>query len=596
MRILALLVLVVLAIGLFAGAGARASTVQPVGTANGQSSGCQPGGLFGHVAPDGNALVGVVYPDPETGEQCILNDGDTLPGDVLQVWLFTPNAVTNNSVNIGVEEFRQGTRSILVYGPNNTTSSRTVAAELNVTWSNATVPAAAGEFQQFDLQVPPVFADPSNAENLTLQLLGLDLHYMIATPGTALPVAETLGGLIGWLALMSPAAVVAFVGGFGPGAAVVHRLRYVSTGKWAAGFALLVTLVIVIGIASNFTGFLYWLGDVGILGLALLLLLPLFLWGAAFWITVRGKRLKYRFLRSPIAKTKGGEPVAGITAVRIYGGGDTGQPEELVEGLGVGGPGAAFNRLLGLRINWSADKIAREPRLIHYDWSKGSMEVEGEYAAWPVDGGKKLDYVIEHPEKIWFPWRKSVKARFDPFVAPPAAAGGPASPASPEPQRDPALWAHRGFFLGLRHGDASVAALGSPDHVGPDQYIRGVAPAASFGKEAQRRGTALVLLNERIAAEVEEGIHEQMAIHDRLLTFPGSPEAMEGVREISTRVMRDLFDPEKYLQRLEERGRTRVDYRPPGASRWSTSVTDVHAEALEALPPDLRGKGTKKGG
>lgn len=565
---------------------AQASTVQPIGNGN-QGSGCQPGGIFGSVAPQGNALVGVEYPDPETGTDCILGAGGTLSGDVLQVWLYTPNAVANDSVQISIEEYRMGSEQRTVQGPNGTLVHETVPASVNVTWSNATVAASAGEFQRFNLQVPPVFVDPSNAENLTLSILGLQLHFLIATPGTALPIAETLGGLIGWLALMSPAAVITFVAGFGPGQLVVHRLRYVSTGRYASGIAGLVTLGIFVGILIDFTGFLYWLGRVGILGLGLVLLLPTFLWGAALWIHVRGKRLRYRLLRGPIAKSSNGEPVAGVAAVRIYGGGETGHPEELVEGLGVEGVRAAIDRLLGLRIRWKPDGIAREPTLIHYEWQKGRLDSEGEYAVWPTNGGQKLDFTITLPEKVWFPWRKSVKSKYD---APAPNGDGQTIVPVNDGAKDPELWAHRGFFVGLRHGEAKVSALGSPDHVGPDQYIRGVAPAAAFGREAQRRGKALILLNERIAAESEQLAFEMIAVHDRLSAFPGSPEAMEGLREISTRRMSDLFDPEQYLARLEERGRQRVDYRPPGASKYSSSVTDVRTEALEGLPPDLRGK------
>lgn len=578
-----------------------ASTISPVGSPNGQSSGCQPGGLFGSVAPISHALVGILYPDPETGADCILGEGGTLPGDVLNVWLYTPNAIDNDTVNIGVEEYHWGSHTVDYPGPNGTVTAITEAFPENVSWSNATIAAQAGEFQQFDLGVPPVYTTPSGAWNLTVTILGLVLSYLIATPGTALPLAVTLGGLIGWLALMSPAAVITFIGGFGPGQLVVHRLRYVSTGLYAIAIAGLLSAAIVIGIVVKFTGFLYWLGTVGILGLALLLLVPLFCWGTAFWITVRGKRVKARLIRSPIAKAKNGEPVAGLTAVRVYGGGDTGHPEELVEGLGVGGPGAAWHRLLGLRIFWKTDRIARDPRLVYYEWTKGRLDIEGEYAAWPGKGGQVLDFSVHLPETVWFPWRKSVRARYDPPASPeqgsaPGANGSGLAAPPEDGVRDPALWAHRGFFLGFRHGEASVSALGTPDYVGPDQYIRGVAPAAEFGREAARRGKLLLMLHERIDTEAEERAHELVAVHDRLQVFPDSPEAMEGLREFSTRSMGTIFDEKAFMERLAERGSQRPDWRPAGASKYSSSVVDVHSEALDPRPPETRGKATRPAG
>lgn len=528
--------------------------------------------------------MGIEYPDPETGAECVLQSGQTLPGATLQVWLYTPQSPRNGSVPIGVEEYRWGIQEVTTYGPNGTVTRQTVPAMLDVVWSNASVPMSAGEFYQFNLNVPPVYASPTSPENLSLFILGLDLSYMIATPGTAMPVPETVGGLIAWLALMSPVAVVVFLGGFVPGEWFVRRLRYVSTGRYAAAFSALVSGGVALGVLGNFAAFLYWLGNVGISGLALLLLFPLFLWGIALWVTVRGKRLKVRFIRSPIARTEGGDPVAGMVPVRIYGGGGTGHPEELVEGLGVGGLKAAWYRLLGVSVAWNPRKIAREPRLIRYEWASGRFPAEGEYAAWPSGGGTKVDVQIRRPETVWFPWRKSVRARYDP--APDPEDGDPVPPTV---DRSPELWAHRGFFLGFRHGEASTSALGSPDYVGPDQYIRGVAPAAEFGREAQRRGTALVLMNERTEAEAWDRAMEINAIQDRLGSFPGSPEAMEGVRRLSTRIMSNLFDPDAFMRRLEERGRERVDYHPPGAKRYATSSVDLQAEATNPVPPDMRG-------
>ncbi|MCI4360079.1 MAG: hypothetical protein L3J91_00085 [Thermoplasmata archaeon] len=562
-----------------------ASTVQPVQPT---TSGCTPGGLFGHVAPDGNALVGILYPDPATGAECVLQDHQTLAGSTVQIWIYTPDSPPNNTVAIGVEEYTPSVRQIPVLGPNGTTVYVPVLVRTNAVWSNATVSAIAGEFQQFNLQIPPVFVAPSQAYNLTFTILGLDLEYLIATPGTSLVVPVTVGGLIGWLAAMSPIAVVTFVAGFGPGEWFVHRLRYISTGKYAAGFALVVSVSIGIGIAGDFTGFLYWLGQVGIAGLALLLLLPLFVWGCAFWVTVRGKRLRSRVIRSPIAKAVNGEPVVGATQVKIYGGGQTGHEEELVEGLGVGGPKAAWYRMLGCRVRWHPNKIARDPRFIHWDWEKGRLDIEGEYAAWPTADGKRLDWTSQPASAVWFPWRKAVKERFD------AKPGEVVDPGN-DGVKDPTLWAHRGFFLGLRHGEATLAALGTPDYVGPDQYVRGVAPAAAFGRESQRRGTALVLLNEQIGAEAEDLAWKLTTVHDRMQSFPGSPEAMEGLREISTRVMRRLYDPEDYLRRLEDRGKLRADYRPPGAKTYTTSSSEVAIEVQESLPPDLRGKQLRRG-
>jgi hypothetical protein len=576
---------------LFFAGSAGASSISPVGPQGSSGPGCQTGGLFGSVAPDGNALVGVQYPDPLTGDDCILTDGGLLPGDVLLFSLYTPNPIANDSVDIAVEEFTWGSQTIVVPGPNGTSIPETYPVQVNVQWSNATVAAKSGEFQQFDLQVPPVFVLPANAENLTIDILGLPLNYLIATPGTALPIAETLGGLIGWLGLMAPLAVVSFVGGFGPGQAIVNRLRHVSSGKWAALFCFLLSLAIVVGIGVDFTGFLYWLGNIGITGLAFLLLFPCFFWGCALWITVRGKHLKYRLARGPIAETKKGDPVADVIPVRIFGGGETGKPEELVDGLGVGGLRGAWNRMLGLRVKWNVNSVARDPRLIFYRWPEGKLDIEGEYAVWPKDGGRQLDYAVTNPAKIWFPWRKSVRAKFDPL---PAEANGGTVPIENDGARDPAMWAHRGWFLGLRHGEARLAALGSPDHLGPDSYIRGVAPAAAFGRESQRRGTALVLMSDQVDALAEKKAFELEAIHDRMEAFPHSPEALEGSRILATRIIRNLFDPTEFMNRLEERGRLRVDYQPPGATKWSTS-SEVRIEANEPRPPELRGKPEKRG-
>jgi hypothetical protein len=572
---------------------ASASTVSPVGSAGG-ANGCQPGGLFGQVAPQGNALVGILYIDPESGNACVLNQGATIPGDVIQVWLYTPVTPPNGTVPIGVEEFRWVQRADIVPGPNNTTRSIEVATRADVEWSNASVPAAARAFEQFDLNVPPVFVAPSDAANLTLTILGLTLQYRIATPGTAVPVPLTLGTFIGWLAIMSPAAVVSFVGGFGPAEVVTRRLRYVSTGRWAALLALLVTLGIALGILADFTGFEYWLGGAGIAGLAVLLLFPMFLWGSALWISVRGSHLQSRLIRAPIAKSQKGEPVVGATAIKVYGGGDTGHEEELVEGLGIGGVSAAWHRFLGLRVRWRADAIAREPVLIHYDWSRGKLDIEGEYAAWPTGNGHAIDYTVRREEVVYFPWRKSIRAKYDPLPeeAVPAGAGAPVPPPV-EGARDPSLWAHRGFLIGLRHGEAKISALGKPDYLGPDQYVRGLAPARSFALESQQRGRVLTLVYERISAEAEELAHKMVAIRNRVKEFPGSPEAMEGLRELSGRMVGILFDEEKYLKRLEERGRARVDYRPPGAKEYSVE-TRVQTEAHEALPPDMRGRGPRR--
>ncbi|HEV2449668.1 MAG TPA: hypothetical protein VGU43_04565 [Thermoplasmata archaeon] len=576
-------------------ASATASTVSPLPPPS-SSGPCAAGGLFGEVSPVGHALVGIQYADPQTGDSCILEQGATLPGDELIVTLFTPDPVPSSNVTFDVEEFRWGSETVSSPGPNNTTVSRSVPVQVDVVWSNATVPANPGEIQRFGLSVPPVFTTPNSAANLSVSVLGLSLQFRIATPGTGIPIPETVGGLIGWLAAMTPVGIVVFLSGFAPGEWFLRRMRYVSTAMWAAAFALLVTVIILVGVLADFVGFLYWLGDVGVAGLALVLLLPIFLWGCVFWIFVRKNRVPLRILRGPIAKaTTRGEPVSELLPVRVYGGGTTGQEEELVEGLGIGGPGAAWYRLLGVRVKWKPTELTDRPTLVRYEFPHGKLPIEGEYAGWPGRGGARLEVKTVRPSTVWFPWRKSVRARLDPPDPNEPNGHGPAPQAKRlEKTLQEDDWAHRGFFLGLRHGEARVAALGSPDFVGPDMYIRGVSSAAEFGREAQRCRTALVVQSARLDHESWLKAEEIQAVHDRMEQFGGAPEVLEGVRELSTRSLDPMFDPGELMDRLERRGVRRVDYRPPGTSKYSYSSetkAEVDADATNPTPPESRGKG-----
>jgi hypothetical protein len=581
------LFMAVLAVLVLGPAGASATTVSP-GPGSTTANGCTIGsGFFGSVSPVGNALVGFEYQDPQTGDDCILQQGDLIPGDVLITYLYTPQTPGNGTVPIDVEEFNWGSERVTVPGPNNTTLVYNDPIQVNVQWSNTSITASAGRDQIFDLTVPPAFVSPSSPENLSVSLLGLNLSFLIATPGTALPIPETVGSLVEWLALMSPVAVVVTLGGFAPAEWIVRRMRHISTAKW--GWAVLLTVVVVEGAAIlfNFNAFLYWLGDVGISGLAVLLLFPLFLLGGCIWLTIRGKRLKARIARGPIAHvTREGVPVLAAVPMRIFNSGRIGQPEEMVEGPRVGGLLGAWYRFLGVRVVWKPDTMSVRPLMVHYDWQGGSLPIEGEYEVWPTNGGKQIDVKVEPPETVWFPWRKSVKARFDP---PNDLNNGHAAQAK-EPQRNPERWAHRGFFLGLRDGEATAAALGSPDHVGPDQYLRGVAPAASFGKEAARLRKMLLLARNELDARAWEHAMEIVAIENRLEAFPGSPEAMEGMHVLSEKLTDQLFNEDAYMDRLEGRGKIRVDYQPPGAKKTSITTSEiVAAEATNPLPPDLRG-------
>ena len=96
-----------------------------------------------------------------------------------------------------------------------------------------------------------------------------------------------------------------------------------------------------------------------------------------------------------------------MTAIRIFGGGKTGHAEELAEGFGIGGPGAAWDRLLGLHIRWRADKICSDPRMVHYDWSKGEYGPRGGVSSLVhLDAGKRLDYTIVEPGEGLVPLEK----------------------------------------------------------------------------------------------------------------------------------------------------------------------------------------------
>ena len=197
-----------LAVLVLGAAGASATSISP-GPSPTTASGCTTGsGFFGSVSPVGNALVGFEYQDAQTGNDCILQPGDLVPGDTLIVYLYTPTTPGNGKVPIGVEEFTWGSERVVLPGPNNTTIVTSVPIQINVQWSNTSITASAGRDQVFDLNVPPVFVSPSDPENLSVSMLGLNLSFRIATPGTALPIPETVGGLIEWLGLMSPVAVI----------------------------------------------------------------------------------------------------------------------------------------------------------------------------------------------------------------------------------------------------------------------------------------------------------------------------------------------------------------------------------------------------
>jgi hypothetical protein len=584
--------------------GAAASTISPM-PPPASGSGCSSPGLFGAVTPELHALIGVEYADPETSQDCVLAEGGLLPADQLIITLYTPATPNGSAVDIGVEEFNWGSEQVAYPGPNNSTVYRSIPVQDNVDWSNATVSAEAGQIQQFGLNVPPVFVSPADAENLSLFILGLTLSYRIATPGTSLPIPETVGGLIGWLAVMSPVAVLAFAGGFAPGKIISDRLRYVSTSMYAALLALFVTLVDVLSIAGNFVGFLYWLGQTGVSGLALVLLVPLAFWGMAVEMLRRSRRQKYRIARAPIAMAgPKGEPTAEIIPLKIYGGGDTGHPEELVEGLGVGGFSGAWHRLLGARVYWNPTLLTDNPRFIRHEYRHGRLPIEGEYALWPGKGGTSIQSRVTKPATVFFPWRKSVAQRFEEAngsepnghaAAPGAPIPAPAAAtAKAKPKVSFDEWAHKGAIVGVRHGEAELAALGSPDHVGPDQYIRGVATAGGYGKESQRLRNSLVELHARFDAESWEKAAMIRSVEDRMEFFGGSPEAMEGVRQLTTKRLDGEFDPEELMNRLAEEGRRRVDYRPPGSTHYSfksETSQEVRDEAVNPEPPDSRKKG-----
>ena len=198
MRIGVALLLVVLVL-VIVPMGARASTVEPVGNPNAGGTGCQPGGLFGHVAPEGNALVGGPDPDPATQEECVLGDARPCLATRSRSGCSPPTRSTG-------APSRSGSRNSAGEASRPCSQGRTELHSPNRSRLRSTClvqrlrPRNPGTFQEFGLQVPPVFVSPQDAENLTVEILGLELHYRIATPGTALPVAETLGGLIGWLA------------------------------------------------------------------------------------------------------------------------------------------------------------------------------------------------------------------------------------------------------------------------------------------------------------------------------------------------------------------------------------------------------------
>lgn len=435
------------------------STISPYNPGGGSASGCPSSGLLpGLLGADG-ALVAFWQPNLLEGGDCALEPGGTVIGDQVIIGLYTPVTPTDANVPITVVEYQLQTVTVL--GPDNTTMSQEVPYDMS--WSNTSVGATAGEIQLFELTVPSA----QTGTWLQLSLAGVNQAWSISTPPLLEPIPLTLAGLLAYTVAVSAAIVIAFAASVPVAMAIVYRVSYPKgLRKWG-----IIALLAAAGFAewaySSYPSSLYVLGSVNpyVVPSVLAFLGGLYLWIAAL---PRLWPLSHRVgIRSPIARLVDGRKAGRelIYRIRTDANGRTSTGLEWVSER----PWASAWRLLGVRDTFNPNVISDVPTFVaNADYESSLHDVRGWYYTWADRPGAPPVVEDVRPHVWWLPWRKSAREQREKWLR--------------ELGRDPASVRY-GLLWSVDGGEVRIRAVTESARELVEGWVIGTVKSSEVGEE-----------------------------------------------------------------------------------------------------------------
>jgi hypothetical protein len=543
---------------------AAASSVGPYQPPSNGDPNCPPAPLLDGTSAANGSLVALWQPDPLSGTACALPPAATIEGAQIIVGIYTPSTPSGGIVPISVEEFTTASVTVYVAGPNNTTVPENKLVQQNVLWSNATVPASAGELDEFNLNVPPQFS----AENITVGILGLVLSFTIHTPKTALPVPYDYGQVILLLIEILGAAFVVFVSGVGVAHYIVQRVRHVNLVKPAV--VVLLTIVFAVGyIVGNFRQFLYWVGDASLAWV----FIPFFLAGIVVWMAVLPTKAPAVGIVRPAIPLTRGKGSMEVDLIRVYGEGPI--AEYIAPGTKAG-----IGRFFGVRSVFDATGLTPTPWIVADPGFKNPRkDVKEFYFTWADVPGQAPNFERRAPKFWLFPWRKSVAEKRAEWRE---KVGLDLINTEKTGIRNDGL---PGFLFSFDPGICRVAALGEQGVVLQQGWCSGTANWSSMGIAHQRMQTAVLSQRWSEETRIRDSVMRHLTLRSIVHQAPGSPRAVVGLDEMSRRQIAREFDTSSFVDFLDRRWLEDQARRHPKPAK---EVTSTNAEATNPVPPHLR--------
>lgn len=553
---------------LVAAAGSTAATTvgpyQPPSSGNGA---CPAVPLLPGQKADFQALVAFLEPGPSSGSTCALPPGGTLVGDQMIVLLYTPNAVPNGTIPVGIEEFREQTRTIsIVQG--NRTFQETQSYASNVLYSNTTLLSAAGEAQIVQLTLP----DVPQQENLTVSLLGLNEQFQMIVPGAGIPVPANYPQLLFHDFGYSAAVVFAFIVGVGVATAIRLRVRHVPAAPLPMALVIAGTIVFGLWFTGDYPASLIAVGSAP----EAIFATPIFFVGVGFWWWLFPTEARNRCIEFPVADTRSGERLYGQKHFRVFRGPD---------GLEYIGPrGAGFwLRLIGVRTLLDDRVLTEHPRFIGFAGFRSvKRDIEGKYFAWAeIEGGPKILDVV--PPRVWLlPWRKRSRESIDAYYKTELRGKDPAP-------------THLGFLLHVSKSRAFLAAVGTQNAVLVQGWTTGTLHSSKVGWALEKLIVAYTTLAHTLRVRAIDFGHKIAVAMRMAEEMPDDPHAIAALEELATSQEAELLNERSWYreldQKVEEERAARV-----APSQLPSTPADVLREARdERRPPEWRTKTRRSG-
>ncbi|HZY71344.1 MAG TPA: hypothetical protein VFF67_10265 [Thermoplasmata archaeon] len=550
-----------------ASGSATATTVGPYQPPPLGSGACPSVPLLPGQKADFQALIAFLQPGATQGTTCALPDGGTLVGDQLIVLLYTPNAVPNGTVAVGVEEFQTHTRQVAIQQGNHTLYE-TQTYVSNVLWSNTSLTGAAGVAQDDVLTVPDVAAQ----ENLTVSILGLVEQFQIVVPGAGIAVPANYPQLLFHDFAYSAAVVFAFIVGVGFATAIRLRVRHVP-------LAIVPLAMVIVGLIafgdwfySDYPASLIAVGTAPEAVFAL----PIFFVGVGFWWLLFPTEARWRTIEFPVADTKDGQRLYGKKTFRVFRGPD---------GLEYIGPrGAGFwLRLLGVRTLLDDRALTEHP---HFQacasYRSVRADIEGRYFAWAeVDGGPKVLDVVS--PRVWIlPWRKRTREAIEAHY-------------KAELRGKETAPTHLGFFLHVSKSRAFAAVVGTQNATMVQGWSAGTLHSSRVGWALERFIVAYATLAHTLRVRAIDFGHKLATAMRMAEEMPDDPHALAALEELATHQEAELLNEGNWYRELDRRVQEERASRV-APSPLPTTPADVLREARdERKPPEWRGKSRRSG-